>query len=399
MPKFDNPEDIQVALDGIKSQVHELGTKAMGQVEKNGTMTLELKGQVDTALTTIGELSAKMSSTQQELVAMRDAKGAVEKAQKSAGETFTESEQFVDWLKTADRRKSVSVPIKLKAITSAVGSAGTGVAPDFRGDIISLGRRRFTIRDLMLAGRTSGNAVTYVRESGYTNASAPVSETVRKPESSLTLEQIIAPVITLASYMKASNQIMSDVPQLQSYIDGRLRYGLSYAEELQLLKGSGTGQNLTGIYTVATAYTQPTGAVVTGTETKIDRIRLMMLQAYLAEFPPTGIVLHPTDWASIELLKDTQARYLVGSPSGELGPRLWGLPVVETQAMTVNTALVGAFKPMSQIFDREDVNVVIATENEDDFVKNLVTIRCEERLADAIYRNEAFVKSSLAGLG
>jgi HK97 family phage major capsid protein len=165
-----------------------------------------------------------------------------------------------------------------------------------------------------------------------------------------------------------------------------------YVEEAQLLKGSGSGNNLNGIYTQATAYSAPIDPP--GTETTIDVIRLMMLQATLALFPPTGIVLHPSDWALIELLKDTLGRYIIGNPQGTIAPTLWGLPVVATQAMTVDTALVGAFKLGAQIFDREDANVVVATENEDDFIRNMVTIRAEERLALAVYRPEAFIKNT-----
>jgi HK97 family phage major capsid protein len=120
----------------------------------------------------------------------------------------------------------------------------------------------------------------------------------------------------------------------------------------------------------------------------------MMLQAELAEFPSTGIVLHPSDWAAIELTKDKNGGYIFANPQNLATPVLWGRPVVPTQAMTVDTALVGAFRLGAQLFDREDANVVISTENQDDFIRNMITIRAEERLALAVYRPQAFVKNT-----
>lgn len=385
----DTHDLVTKSLAKIQDDVRAIGEKAMSEAKKNGDMTTETKATADKLLQDFGGILQQVKDIEQKMAAGENKQAA---EVKSVGEVVTDSSEFAEFVKAGFKGR-VSVPVSRKAITSLTGSAGQGRAPDFRGEIIPLPRRRFTIRDLMLPGRTSAAAITYVRESGFTNNAASVSETVRKPESALTLEAIVQSVITIAHFTKASNQILADIPQLQSFVEGRLRYGLEYAEELQLLKGSGTGINLNGIYTQATPYVQPAGVVVTA-ETLIDRVRLMMLQVFLAEFPPTGIVMHPTDWASVELAKDTQARYLIGSATSVLGPTLWGLPVVETQAMTVNTALVGAFRPMSQIFDREDVNVVIATENEDDFVKNMITIRVEERLASAVYRPEAFVKAA-----
>ncbi|MNN35085.1 Phage capsid family protein [compost metagenome] len=69
--------------------------------------------------------------------------------------------------------------------------------------------------------------------------------------------------------------------------------------------------------------------------------------------------------------------------------------MVATQAMTQNDFLVGAFKLGAQIFDRMEIEVLISTENGDDFEKNMATIRAEERLAFAIYRDEAFVTGPL----
>jgi HK97 family phage major capsid protein len=119
-------------------------------------------------------------------------------------------------------------------------------------------------------------------------------------------------------------------------------------------------------------------------------LRLAMLQAALAEYPATGHVMHPTDWAGIETLKDTTGRYIIGNPQGTTTPTLWGLPVVATQAMTVRKFLTGAFKLGAQLFDRWDGRVEAGFVN-DDFIKNLSTILAEERLALAVYRPEAFI--------
>ncbi|HHQ8374468.1 TPA: phage major capsid protein [Salmonella enterica subsp. diarizonae] len=120
-------------------------------------------------------------------------------------------------------------------------------------------------------------------------------------------------------------------------------------------------------------------------------MRLAILQAVLAEYPASGFVLNPIDWAAIELTKDGEGRYIIAQPVNGSVARLWGLPVVETQAMAQNNFLTGAFSMAAQIFDRMEIEVLLSTENEDDFVRNMVTIRAEERLAMAVYRPEAFV--------
>lgn len=65
------------------------------------------------------------------------------------------------------------------------------------------------------------------------------------------------------------------------------------------------------------------------------------------------------------------------------------------QAIGVDKALVGAFDLAAQIFDRQDATVEVSTEDQDNFVKNKVTIRAEERLALAIYREAALVYGDL----
>ena len=115
----------------------------------------------------------------------------------------------------------------------------------------------------------------------------------------------------------------------------------------------------------------------------------------MAEFPATGVVLNPIDWDVMGGVKDTTGRYIIGNPQGTASPTLWGLPVVATNAMAEDKFLVGAFRLGAQVFDRWLARVEVATENEDDFIKNLVTILCEERLALAVYRPQAFIFGDL----
>ena len=90
-------------------------------------------------------------------------------------------------------------------------------------------------------------------------------------------------------------------------------------------------------------------------------------------------------------MKNTQGDYLLGAPGANVEPRLFGLPVVLTTAMLVDKFLVGNFRAAATIYDRWTARVEVATEHADFFVRNLVAILAEERLALAIKRPAALV--------
>jgi HK97 family phage major capsid protein len=385
-------EETKKALEKISGEVKAMGERALAEAKKTGDMSAELKPKVDEILVKQGELQARLQETERKLAKRTDDEKQIVK---SIGARMVESPEYKAWLEAGGMRSVQSGFLyTLKAELTSTPTTDTttvGVRPDEQAPVPGT-QQRLTVRDLIMPGRTSSNMISYVRETGFTNNAAPVSEaTARKPESSLTYEWVQSPVSTIAHFIKASKQILDDFLQLQSNIDGRLRYGVKLIEEGQLLKGSGSGNNLNGIYTQATAYSAP---IAVPSPTKIDTLRLMLLQAELAQYPSTGIVLHPSDWAAIELTKDNTGAYIFANPQNLAQPALWGRPVVATQSMTVDTALVGAFRMGAQLFDREEVNIVIATQNEDDFVRNMITIRAEERLALAVYRPEAFIKNA-----
>ncbi|KXV80023.1 capsid protein, partial [Acetobacter malorum] len=202
---------------------------------------------------------------------------------------------------------------------------------DRQPQIIQVPNRRLVVRDLLMPGNTASGSIDSVKETGFTNNADFVAENpgTPKPQSDIQYELETLPVRTVAHFIMASKQILADAPMLQSYIDGRLRYGLAYKEDDALLNGDGSGVSIKGLMACSTKYSQPSGVLIKD-ETMIDRLRLSMLQAALAEYPATGHILNPTDWASIELTKDGQSRYVFANPLGLSGPSLWGLPVAET---------------------------------------------------------------------
>ena len=401
-PAFDAGK-VKSELTRITDELKGFAEKASREVKENGDLTKQTKEQVDEALLKFGEATTslkehadRLSDIEQKLA--RRGNPDAPAVDRTLGQAVVESEGFKNGGMTSGSRMALRVKMDRKDITSANSTVGAGRSPgtslvpaDRQPGIVTPPQRRMTIRDLILPGETASSNIEYVQETGYTNNAAMVAEGATKPKSDLTFDMKNAPVRTLAHIFKGSRQILDDAPALRSYIDGRARYGLTFKEEVQLLNGDGTGQNILGIQPQATAYAVPSGMAAVANATAIDKLRIAILQVILAEYPASAFVLNPIDWATIELTKDTQGRYIIGDPAEAITPRIWNLPVVATQAQAQNRFLTGAFDIAAQVFDRMEIEVLLSTENVDDFEKNMMTIRAEERLALAVYRPEAFV--------
>lgn len=360
-------EEVKQALDKSQKDTREIAEKALTEAEKNGTLTSETKASADKALAETQELKTLLQGIEQKMARRPGADGEV----KSYGCQVAESDSYKN-AKSAGFRGAMRV--ELKAITAA--QSGTNWS-DRDTDIVGLPKRVLTIRDLLTVVQTGSGSVEYARQTTRTNNAAPVAEGATKPTSNYIWTKETATVRTIAHLAKITRQAMDDAVQLQGEVDSEMRYGLALAEETQILTGDNTGENLNGLIPNATAYAAP---IVINDATMIDVIRLGLLQAELALYPTDGIVLNPSDWAGIELTKTTDGAYIFANPLQLAGPRLWGKPVVATPAMTIDKFLVGGFK-LQTLYDRMAPEVLISSENSDDFEKNLLTMRCEERVA------------------
>lgn len=402
-PEDIKKDDVANQLKLVNASVKELTEKALPAAEnalkeakKAGDLSEKTKNDVDKLLTDLNtqrdlqnQLATQLGEAEQ-MFARLGNNGGQAPARNRAGDLVIVDEAMIEFSKNVSAGRRLAIDMPRNALTSFAVNPVDGSTK-----ITTNPNQRLTVRDLLAPGDTESNAVAYLRELLFTNNAAPVAENTTKPYSEITFEEVLSGVKTVAHLMKIAKQTLDDLPQLRSIINGRLLNGLKRVEDTQLLFGSGVGNNLHGIYTQATAFANP--STKTTPSNSLDVMRLAMLQVTLAELSATGHVMHDIDWTDIELIKDANTKgYLFSNPFGTLEARLWGLPVAQTnQAGMLGNFLTGSFADAAQIFDREDANVVISTENADDFEKNMVSVRAEERLALAVYRPQAFVKGSL----
>lgn len=388
-------EERDALITEIKGAIGEK-TKAtdtiVAEISKKLDANVEVSDQLKDALKKGTEenqkLHGRLADLEQKLAEESKARAQNVK-RRTPGQMFVESEQLKNFVKRGG--KGTSDAFELKSITSLDASAGAGIFSDRLPGVVEEPLRPLTIRSLLDVGTTSSNLIEWIKELLFTNNAEVVSEGATKPESDITYEREDVPVRTIAHWIHATRQVLADFPQLQTLINGRLSYGLKIVEENEILLGDGTGEHILGLIPQATSYN--TG-LNRPSDTMIDIIRHAILQVRLSFYSASGIVLTPTDWHNIELTKDNENRYLMANPQGNLPPMLWGRPVVESDGMPNDQFLVGAFRLAATLFDREQATIAVSTEDRDNFIKNMVTILCEERIALAVARPAAFVHGS-----
>lgn len=391
-----NLADAESALKEIAKALGEFVQKAQGELAQGTTLSTETKTaltalmkQHEEAIERIGGLEAKYN---------RQPNGGEADTAKGLGFDFIESEEYkaIATGKTKRARievKSILGNMHTRAIVNATGQ-NQPLVPDMRvPGVITPALRRLTIRDLLPVGRTSSNLVQYVSENVFTNNAGPQtsgspslpSENATKNESDITFTIANAAVATIAHFILASKQVLDDAAMLQSYIEGRLMYGLKLEEEDELLNGDGSAGTLLGILAQAAAYNRSGGG------TKLDILRRAQTQVALQEYDLEWYVLNPEAWEEIELTKDSTGRYILARPESLAPPTLWGKPVVPTNSIGRRKWVGANGSQAAQIWDREQAGVELSREDSDNFRKNMVTLLCEERLAFTVYRSAAMV--------
>jgi HK97 family phage major capsid protein len=252
--------------------------------------------------------------------------------------------------------------------------------------------RRNRVRDLILQGTTTASAVEYIRETAFDDQTDVTAEGAEFKQSDFDLTATVANVRKITNYVILSEEMMDDVAGMTSYILARLPSKINKDEDTQILAGSGAGQNLSGLITNAAAYSDNLA------DTNVQRIDVLVdavRQVVDDEYMPSWMVLHPTDVYAIALTKDGNGQYILPWILGVVNPQLAGVPIVMTTAQTAGTFLVGS-RESAQVFFRKELTVEFSNQSEDNFVKGMVTVRAQKRLALAIYRPTALLTGTFA---
>lgn len=395
------------------------------------TERTEIKTRFDSAMEIKGKIDALNSD--QEMIKSLNALGlehgvlaatAEEKAlagkNLSMGEKFMGAQSIKSYFENARITKDSHIPREFRVHSPAVqyggvkdilasGGGSTGVenlVPSDRRGLVDDGSllfRDLTIRNLVTQGQTDSDLVEFVRVVGWTNNAAPVAEAQgatdasggyvvgagnvsgAKPQSSMILEPDDTKVVTLAHWVPITKRALSDAAQIRTLIDNFLRYGLEEELEDQMVSGSGTGENFTGILNTdgITEQDWDSNLLVT---TRKARTKVRTV----GRARPTAFVFNPEDNERFDLLTNNNGDFIFGAPTGNQVQTLWGLPRIESEAVPAGTGIVADWR-QAILYDREQAAIQLSDSHLDFFTRNLVAILAELRAAFVVQRPSAFV--------
>lgn len=275
-------------------------------------------------------------------------------------------------------------------------SAGALINPDRKGYFQSPDRP-LLITDLISVGQTDSDTVEFVRMTSFTNNAAAVPEATDvsgvsglKPQSDLALEKVSEPVRTLAHWIATTRKALADAAQIRSMIDGRLRMGLLQVLETQLISGNGVGENLLGITAQPGILAHPVGS-----DTLVDALHKAITKVRLKFYEPSAVAINALDWESIRLAKDANDNYYYGPPALAGAQTIWGKPVAVGAQFAEGNPVVADFSQI-ELYIREGIQVLASDSHADFFIRNLIALLAEMRVALAVPMPEAICEVTSA---
>jgi HK97 family phage major capsid protein len=391
---------IEALATEIDKRIEKANAMAQDASEGVKNVDVALKSEISNMISKYNELQGSVDK----MASALERKSAQPNRKKSFGEVLEANEQFKAF-KNAGGKGRVQLELDTKSIIVPGGSDDSQAFEGTEGEVVPADRvqgvifdpdRTVHVRQFLTGGTTTSNVIRYVVEKEWNDETDMVAPGALKPESDFVLEAKDSPVRKIAATLRLADEMVEDIPYLTSYIGLRAPNKLRLVEDAQLLYGNGAGQNLEGITGLAAAFDGTDFAGLVGVPNRYDVLIAALNNVRLAEYNPTAIMLNPTDFAIMRLEKSTDdGHYLF--PEIRIGgttPNLNGVPIIQNTAITKGDFLIGDFVRGAQYFDRKGLTVEFFDQDRDNVVKNLITVRVEERLALCVYRPNAFVYDS-----
>lgn len=383
--------ELKTAMDGLMAQLTDFAKEAKSQQEKNGTINAQLKEDIDKAIKRLDELESKASNP---------GNGREEKA---LVEVFKENEGLSRLMK--DRKGSAVLSLSAKQAddlfdwkTTIATGTGTGYATggvleiDRRAGVVLDARRTLRMRNVIPSRPCSFGKVYWVKVSAAPTKASFQTEGATKAENQMAFTVAAETMRVLATFITGTRQVLEDWDELLGILKTALKYAVDKEDDSQILNGDGTGENYNGLITTATAFTTSLTPAGAGWNYADMIGRAMQQVATADEIEPGFAVFNPVDWWNIRLIKDTNGNYIFGSPASKGQPGIFDLTPVVTNAVASGKFLVGSAQSVAaEIRDNMGVEIMISTEHDQNFTKNLITIRAERRSLLATYRPGSFI--------
>ncbi len=242
----------------------------------------------------------------------------------------------------------------------------------------------------------------YLEETTYTNNSAPTAEGSALGENALAFTERTEEIRKIGAFIPMTEELLADVSASQGYIDSRLRFMVRQTISDQIIGGSGSGVNLTGILN-KTGINSFNYSSFSGNLKRIGQIFEAITEIQKDAFMnPDAIIMHPSDWYQVvtEVNAVTTSGALnplfvgAGGFNDAVRPSLWGVPVVVSTETSAGDALVGVFGggQAIHIVARQGMEVAMSDSHDENFVKDIVVMKATVRMGLPIYRATAFAK-------
>lgn len=379
-------EEILKGLDLIGKKIDAVSNDSKASVE---AVKAEMKTLGEKQL----ELSRELASLQQKSAQQ----GEVINADKSVGAQYVNSNAYKALKGNVSKVERAREIISTKAATTSTVTTGItrntiAMPTQLAGIYDENAEMSLVIEGLIPHIPVTSSSVQYLKNSAFTNGAKVVAEGTAKPESTFQFKLATANIETIAHYTKITEQLAQDAPAVQAFINAKMIYGLQLKIDEQLVNGTGAeSSQLTGLLkdaTTCTDYSTQLTELKPSIKTMVDFALGIKTKLETIGYAPKYLILNPIDWAALALMKDTDGSYILGGPATVLSKTLWGMSVVTTPSMPKGKYLMSDFALGATIFDRQEVAVEIDRE-QDDFTKNLFTIRVERRLGLAVENPKA----------
>lgn len=351
------------------------------RIEAEDTEAIEEAAELNDAIETLEKSIEAAEKAKEKLAKI----GSEENPEEETGMEDKTGLKALDLEYLKGNRGTVGANINLKTYTDAE-AISTNKIIDYDKNPVNI-MPALDVRGLFGAETISGNALTYYVIGGAEGLSAVdgTAEGAAKDQIHIPYTPTTAALTKIAAYFKETDELINDAPFLESAIRNRGVYEFQKAIETYLVG----------------ALAGTTGVQVSGTAVNFDNI-LAAKQDIIADtgYIPDAMIINPSDWSTLLQAKDSNLQYLLGGPGfGSYGngnyfanPKVWGMDVVQSAAVTEGAPIVGAFKPAASVVTQagNGQRVEVSNSDQDDFIKNMVTVRIEERLVLAVRVPAAF---------